>query len=62
MKRKTARGIGLAMLAVAVAFVLYALNHPEGFFPWGSGVTYALYAVYAVVTAVLLIAPFGRAH
>lgn len=59
MKRRTARGIGAAMLVLAAAFVAYALGHPETSFPWGNGVTYTLYAVYAAAVVVLLIAPFG---
>ena len=60
MKRKTARWIGAGLLVIAAAFLVYVLNHPEGSFPWPNGVTYTLYAVYAVVTAALLVAPFGE--
>ena len=60
MKRKTARVLGLIMLAAAVVFVGYALGHPEASFPWGTGVTYTLYAVYGAAMLALLLAPFGR--
>ena len=60
MKRRTARGIGIGLLVIAAAFVAYALGHPEAAFPWGNGVTYTLYAVYAAAVVVFLIAPFGQ--
>ena len=60
MKKSTARGIGIGLLVVAAAFVGYALGHPEASFPWGTGVTYALYAVYAAAVVVLLLAPIGK--
>ena len=60
MKRRTARGIGIGLLVLAAAFSGYTLGHPEASFPWGNGVTYALYAVYAAAVVVLLIAPFGK--
>ena len=60
MKRKTARWIGLAMALGAAAFVGYALGHPEASFPWGNGITYGIYAVYAAAVVVLLTAPFGK--
>ena len=45
------------MVAIAIAFVVFALNHPEMSFPWSNTVTWVMYGVYAVVTAVFLIAP-----
>lgn len=60
MKRRTARRIGIGLMVIAVAFVAYALGHPEASFPWGSGVTYTLYAVYTAAIVVLLAAPFGK--
>ena len=57
MKKNISKIIGLVMAAVAVAFVVFALNHPEMSFPWDNTITYGLYGVYALVTAVLLIAP-----
>lgn len=60
MKKSTVRGIGIGLLVIAVAFVGYALGHPEASFPWSSGVTYSIYAVYAAATVLLLAAPFGQ--
>ena len=57
MKKKISRMIGLVMVAIAIAFVAFALNHPEMSFPWSNTVTLVLYGVYAVLTAVFLIAP-----
>lgn len=39
MSRKVSRTIGLSMLILAIAFVAYALRHPEGSFPWSNTVT-----------------------
>lgn len=57
MKKNVLRTIGLVMVAIAIAFVVFALNHPEMSFPWNNTVTWSLYGLYAIVTAVLLIAP-----
>ena len=57
MKKNTLRIIGLVMVAIAVAFVVFALNHPEMSFPWSNTITWALYGLYAIGTAALLIAP-----
>lgn len=42
--------IGIVMIAVAICFVVYALNNPQAGFPWGNSITYGIYLVYAVVT------------
>ena len=39
------------MLIISISFVVYALGHPEGSFPWNLSVTYALYGIYFVVMA-----------
>ena len=60
MAKKTSRIIGMIMLIVAIAFVVFALKHPEASFPWSNTVTYAIYAVYLIVVAILLVAPFKK--
>lgn len=60
MKKSTARAIGIGLLVIAAAFVGYALGHPEASFPWSSGITYGIYAVYAAAVVVFLIAPFDH--
>ena len=60
MAKKTSRIIGMIMLIVAIAFVVFALKHPEASFPWSNTVTYAIYAVYLIVVAILLGAPFKK--
>lgn len=60
MTKKISRIISAVMLAVAVLFFLYALNHPEASFLWGNAITYTLYGVYLLVMIVLAVAPFGR--
>lgn len=57
MTKKTSRIIGIVMLVLAIAFIIFAFSHPEMSFPWSNTITYLLYGVYAVVTVVLLIAP-----
>lgn len=60
MNKKFSRIIGVVMVLFAIGFVVFAVTHPEISFPWSNTVTYALYGSYAVVTAVLLIAPSKR--
>ena len=60
MTKKTSRKLGLSLLVLAVCFVVYALGHPEGSFPWSNSVTYAIYLGYILLTVVLLWAPFGK--
>lgn len=57
MKKSVSRIIGLVMSVIAIAFVVFALNHPEMSFPWSNTVTWVLYGLYAIVTVMLLIAP-----
>ena len=57
MKKNVSRIIGLVMVIIAIAFVAFALNHPEMSFPWSNTITWTLYGAYAIVTVVLLIAP-----
>ncbi|MBR5188893.1 MAG: hypothetical protein IKW17_01400 [Paludibacteraceae bacterium] len=57
MTKKISRIIGSIMLVIAIAFVVFALNHPEMSFPWSNTITWVLYGLYAIVTVVLLVAP-----
>ena len=57
MKKRISRILGLIMLIIAIAFIVFALNHPEMSFPWNNTITWLLYGVYFLVTVVLLIAP-----
>ena len=52
--------IGAFALVLAVYFVVYALGHPTGSFPWSNSVTYGVYLVYILLTGALLWAPFGE--
>ena len=60
MSKKVSRIIGGIMLILAVAFLFVALGHPEMSFSWGNGITYTLYAIYALIMVVLFIAPFKK--
>ena len=57
MNKNTSKIVGLIMLIIAVAFIIFALNHPEMSFPWNNTITWLLYGLYFLVTVVLLIAP-----
>ena len=60
MAKKLSRIIATIMLVLAVVFWWYALNHPEGSFPWSNTVTFSLYGVYIVAMIILYIAPFKK--
>ena len=57
MKKSASRIVGLVMLIIDVALILFAVNHPEMSFPWNNTITWLLYGLYVLVTVVLLIAP-----
>ena len=57
MKKSTSRIVGLVMLIIAVAFIVFALNHPEMSFPWNNTITWLLYGLYVLVIVALFIAP-----
>ena len=57
MKKSTSRIVGLVMLMIAAAFIMFAVNHPEMSFPWNNTITWFLYGLYVLVTVVLIIAP-----
>ncbi len=60
MSKKLSRIIAAVMFILAIAFLAFALAHPNASFPWSNVVTYAIYAVYILAMAVLFIAPFKR--
>ena len=57
MKKRISRILGLIMLIIASAFIVFALNHPEMSLPWNNTITWLLYGLYILVTVMLLIAP-----
>ena len=57
MKKSASRIVGLVMLIIAVAFIMFAVNHPEMSFPWNNTITWLLYGLYILMTVMLLIAP-----
>lgn len=60
MRKKTSWTIGLIMLIVAIAFVIFSLTHPTASFPWSNTITYILYIVYFIGVVVFLIFPFRK--
>ena len=52
--------IGFIMLAIAIAFIIFALNHPELSFPWSNTITYIVYGVYLLVMIIFLIIPIEK--
>ena len=55
MYRKILYRIACIMLGTALAFFVYALNHPEYSFPWSNGVTYTIYAIYLGIVVLLFL-------
>lgn len=49
-KKRTFLIIGIVMILAAIAFINYALNNPQGSFPWDNSITYGIYLIYIVVT------------
>ncbi|HIS61623.1 MAG TPA: hypothetical protein IAC14_05140 [Candidatus Scybalomonas excrementigallinarum] len=47
--------MGILMLVIAIAFFIYALNHPEASFLWSLTATYIFYIVYLIVTLLMFI-------
>lgn len=41
--------ISIVMLIITIGFLWYALNHPEGGFPWSNSVTYVIYSFYIFI-------------
>ena len=60
MKKSASRIVGLVMLIIAVAFIMFAVNHPEMSFPWNNTITWLLYGLNILVTVMLLIAPKAK--
>ncbi len=60
MTKKKSRIIGFIMLILAIAFLIFALNHPEMSFPWSNTITYLLYALYLAVMVTLFAAPLKK--
>lgn len=60
MTKKTSRIIGIVMLVLAIAFIIFAFSHPEMGFPWSNTITYLLYGVYFIVMVVMFVAPFKK--
>ncbi len=55
MYRKVFQRIACIMLGIALAFIAYALNHPEFSFPWSNGITYTIYAIYLGIMVLLFL-------
>ena len=51
MKAKPFAIIGTVMLVIAIVFFFYAINHPEGNFPWSYETTWIIYKTYLSVMA-----------
>lgn len=41
--------IGCILLLIAIAFIRFALNHPERSFPWANSITFTIYIIYIIV-------------
>lgn len=60
MKKRTLRIIAAVMLSAAAGFLLYAFSHPERSWPWSNSISYAIYGIYLLIAAALLIASFRK--
>lgn len=61
MKKKISLIIGAVLLAIAVCFVFYAVNHPEASFPWSNQLTFLAYGVYVfLIFKFLIVLPFCK--
>ncbi len=56
--KKIARTIASVMLLLGLGFFLFALNHPEGAFPWSNTISYTIYMLYIAVMILLFITSF----
>ena len=52
------RIIAWIMLLVAVGFLCYTFQHPEGGWPWSNTVSYTLYTIYLLLMLFFFAAPF----
>lgn len=50
---------GLALFVIMIAFVLYAVNHPEQSSPLPLSTTHAIYKIYGVVLVLILLIANG---
>ena len=46
--------IGIAMVIVAVCFIIYALNNPQAGFNWSNSITYGIYLGYVAATVLFI--------
>jgi len=47
--------VGIVMVVIMIAFVAFALQHPEGSFKGGNKVAYPAYIIYLVTTIAMFI-------
>ncbi len=48
-------GLGWFMVIAAVVFIIFGKSHPEMSFIWSNVVTYSIYILYVIITAVMFI-------
>ena len=46
--------IGIAMVIVAICFIIYALNNPQAGFNWSNFITYGIYLGYVAATVLFI--------
>ncbi len=47
--------IGITMLIIMIVFIAYALQHPEGSFPFDLSITYMLYLIYFIAMIAMFV-------
>ena len=55
--KKTYCGLGGVLCLLAAVFVAASLTHPTWSFPWANRVSYTLYALYGIYTALVFCMP-----
>lgn len=56
--KKKSRILVFVLLLAAIAFLAYAITHPETSFRWENKITYFIYVLYYVVMAFFFVSPF----
>lgn len=54
-KSKSFLVVGMLMMVFAIAFVFFALNHPEMSFLWSNKIIYSVYTAYFFIAVVMFI-------
>ncbi|WP_312072375.1 hypothetical protein [Anaerotignum propionicum] len=54
--------IGIAMVIVAIRFIIYALNNPQAGFSWSNSITIGTYLGYVAATVLFITKGLNNKH